>query len=401
MRNLFLITLLLGSFLIGNSQNSKLLCPNPPMGWNSWNWFGKNEINEENIKACMDAMVAEGLLDAGYNYFVIDGGWRDTKLGPNGELLAHPEKFPHGIKPLADYAHSLGLKFGLHTVPGTHDCGGDPVGGFGHEEVQVQQFVDWGLDFIKLDKCKYADGWNEDLVKQTYEKWGGLLDNCGREIVLSISAYVWRDWYPEVGQMARTTGDIMAKCNSKEGTLFDPPADYKKRFLSVMEIAEINNQPAGFAGNGYWNDPDMLSVGEQGLSVEEQNAHFALWCIMSSPLFLGNDPRNMQPEEKKMITNKLAISINQDPTEQGKRIKTDGKTEVWAKKTKDGNTAVLLLNRSSYNSKNVSISPLELGIAGKVNAVDVYTGKSLGKISKSITHNLAPHSSLFLLVNSK
>jgi alpha-galactosidase len=401
MRNLFLITLLLGSFLIGNSQNSKLLCPSPPMGWNSWNWFGKNEINEENIKACMDAMVAEGLLDAGYNYFVIDGGWRDTKLGPNGELLAHPEKFPHGIKPLADYAHSLGLKFGLHTVPGTHDCGGDPVGGFGHEEVQVQQFVDWGLDFIKLDKCKYADGWNEDLVKQTYEKWGGLLDNCGREIVLSISAYVWRDWYPEVGQMARTTGDIMAKCNSKEGTLFDPPADYKKRFLSVMEIAEINNQPAGFAGNGYWNDPDMLSVGEQGLSVEEQNAHFALWCIMSSPLFLGNDPRNMQPEEKKMITNKLAISINQDPTEQGKRIKTDGKTEVWAKKTKDGNTAVLLLNRSSDNSKNVSISPLELGIAGKVNAVDVYTGKSLGKISKSITHNLAPHSSLFLLVNSK
>jgi alpha-galactosidase len=102
-----------------------------------------------------------------------------------------------------------------------------------------------------------------------------------------------------------------------------------------------------------------------------------------------------------MITNKLAISINQDPTEQGKRIKTDGKTEVWAKKTKDGNTAVLLLNRSSDNSKNVSISPLELGIAGKVNAVDVYTGKSLGKISKSITHNLAPHSSLFLLVNSK
>jgi alpha-galactosidase len=401
MRNLFLITLLLGSFLIGNSQNSKLLCPNPPMGWNSWNWFGKNEINEENIKACMDAMVAEGLLDAGYNYFVIDGGWRDTKLGPNGELLAHPEKFPHGIKPLADYAHSLGLKFGLHTVPGTHDCGGDPVGGFGHEEVQVQQFVDWGLDFIKLDKCKYADGWNEDLVKQTYEKWRGLLDNCSREIVLSISAYVWRDWYPEVGQMARTTGDIMAKCNSKEGTLFDPPADYKKRFLSVMEIAEINNQPAGLARNGYWNDPDMLSVGEQGLSVEEQKAHFALWCIMSSPLFLGNDPRNMQPEEKKMITNKLAISINQDPTEQGKRIKTDGKTEVWAKKTKDGNTAVLLLNRSSDSSKNVSISPLELGIAGKVNAVDIYTGKSLGKISKSITHNLAPHSSLFLLVNSK
>ncbi len=383
------------------SQQIKELAPTPPMGWNSWNWFGKNAVNEEVVKECMDAIIAEGLLDAGYEYFVIDGGWRDTKLGPNGELLSHPVKFPNGIKPLADYAHSLGLKFGLHTVPGTHDCGGDFVGGFGHEEVQVQQFVDWGLDFIKLDKCKYADGWNEDLVKQTYEKWRNLLNNSGRDIVLSISAYVWRDWYPEVGQMARTTGDIMAKCNSEEGTLFDPPSDYQKRFLSVMEIAEINNRAAEFAGNNYWNDPDMLATGEQGLSIEEQKAHFALWCIMSSPLFLGNDPRNMTPDEKTIITNELAISINQDPSEQGQRVKVNGKTEVWAKDLKDGSVAVLLLNREPEKTKKVEISLKEIGLKGNCKILDVYSSKDLGKAAKLISYKIGAHSCKFLLIESE
>ena len=316
------------------SQNVKMLAPTPPMGWNSWNWFGKTEINENNMRECIDAIVAQGLIDVGYEYFVIDGGWRDTKLGPNGELQANPKKFPHGIKVLADYAHSKGLKFGLHAVPGTHDCGGDLVGGFGHEEVQVKQFVDWGLDFIKLDKCKFTDGWNEELVTQTYNKWGDLLKNCGRDIVLSISAYQWRDWYPQIGQMARTTGDIAAKCYT-EGALFDPPADFKKRYNSVMEIAEINNKSAAFAGNGYWNDPDMMVTGNQGLSLDEQKSHFALWCIMSSPLILGNDPRNMTNDEKGIIMNKRAISINQDPTEQGKRIKKEGNVEVWGQTIKE------------------------------------------------------------------
>jgi alpha-galactosidase len=398
-----LLTLTLAITLNCFGQSTEKLAPTPPMGWNSWNWFGKNEINEVNMKQCMDAMVSEGLLDAGYEYFVIDGGWRDTKLGPNGELLANPVKFPNGIKPLADYAHSLGLKFGLHTVPGTHDCGGDQVGGLGHEEVQIQQFVDWGLDFIKLDKCKNKnpDGWNEDLLKETYVKWRKLLDKSGRDIVLSISAYTWRDWYPEVGQMARTTGDIMTISNNKDGTLFDPPADYKKKFNSVMEIAEKNNKSAEFAGNGYWNDPDMLTTGMHGLTLDEQKAQFALWCIMSSPLILGNDPRNMTSEEKDIITNDLAISINQDNTEQGKRIKVDGKTEVWAKKLKGGDLAILLLNRDSEKSNIFEISIKELGLNGKFTVLDVYAKKELGKVAKSVSQEVRPHSCAFLLIKHK
>ena len=380
-----------------NAQGKKsILAPTPPMGWNSWNWFGKKEINEANMKQCMDAIVDQGLLDAGYEYFVIDGGWRDTKLGPNGELLAHPEKFPCGMKALADYAHSRGLKFGLHTVPGTHDCGGDQVGGYAHEEIHVKQFVDWGLDFIKLDKCRHADGWTEPIVEQTYRKWSQLLNNCGRDIVLSISAYVWRNWYPEVAQMARTTGDVTAKCNTPEGALFDPPADSKRYYGSVMEIAEINNKSAEFAVNGYWNDPDMLVTGNQGLTLEEQKAHFALCCIMSSPLILGNDPRNMSDEEKSIIMNGLAISVNQDPTEQGRKISTDGTKEIWAKKLKDGSIAVLLLNRDWEKKQDVRFSKNDLNISGKMEMTDIYSGEKLGKFNESFSKELDPHSGLFV-----
>lgn len=390
MKNLIFITLIFFS-LQAFSQPNKEHAPTPPMGWNSWNWFGKYGINEDIIKECIDAVVAEGLLDAGYEYFVIDGGWRDTHLGENGELLANPDRFPHGIKVLADYAHSKGLKFGLHTVPGTHDCGGDAVGGFGNEEVQIQQFIDWGLDFIKLDKCKYADGWNEELLKKTYEKWKGLIDKSGRDIVLSISAYTWRDWYPEVGQMARTTGDIKARVS--KGAIFGSSKG------SVMEITDINNESAQFAGNGYWNDPDMLATGEQGLTIDQQKVHFALWCIMSSPLMLGNDPRNMTQEEKAIITNELAISVNQDPTEQGRRIKKAGNTEVWMKRLKKGKRAVLLLNRDAEKAKNIEVTLKELGLDGKRKFTDIYTKKSLGKKLDSISKKIQPQSGLFLLVD--
>ncbi|MEZ5103492.1 MAG: glycoside hydrolase family 27 protein [Draconibacterium sp.] len=378
------------------SQNEKSLAASPPMGWNSWNWFGKHAITEANMRECMDAVVEEGLLEAGYEYFVIDGGWRDTRLGENGELLPNPERFPQGIKALADYAHSKGLKFGLHTVPGTHDCGGDPVGGFGIEEIHVQQFADWGVDLIKLDKCRHSDGWNEELLQHTYEKWHNLIEEQGKDIVLSISAYKWRDWYPEVGQMARTTGDIEAKVTG--GAKFDGTKTHKYAH-SVMQIAEVNDQWASFAGNGYWNDPDMLVTGEQGLTEEEQKAQFALWCIMSSPLMLGNDPRSMKSSEKEIITNKLAIAINQDPTEQGRRIIKDGNVEVWMKKLKDNSRAVLLLNRDPETSKNIKVTLKELGLSGERQFTDIYKKKKLGKITKSFSRKVQPRSGLFIIIS--
>lgn len=410
MKNLLLIILLAISCQGSVKKDFSELALTPPMGWNSWNWFGKNTINEKVVREVIDAMVSEGLRDAGYIYVVIDGGWRDSKLGPNGELLSHPEKFPNGMKPLADYAHSKGLKFGLHTVPGTHDCGGDPVGGYGNEEVHLQQFINWGIDFIKMDKCKYfgelpdtsqavdTNGWSEDFLKDVYVNWSNLLRECDREILFSISAYVWRDWYPEVGHMARTTRDIKARLgNPKLEAIFDANPYHR----SVMGVAEENNKSADFAGNGYWNDPDMMVTGEQGLSFEEQKVHFALWVIASAPLFLGNDPRVMTQDEKDIILNKNAIRINQDPREQGKRIKVEGDTEIWAKKLSNGDVAVLMMNRNKTESKKIKLDISEIAMPQVVYIEDIYAKEEIGSFSGSITRDINPLSGDFLLVKKR
>ena len=378
------------------------LAPSPPMGWNSWNTFGKFKINERVVTEVMDAIIESGLKDAGYKYVVIDGGWRDTKLGPNGELLSNPERFPHGIKTLADYAHARGLKFGLHTVPGTHDCNGDPVGGQGHESTQIRQFIDWGVDFVKLDKCRCEDGWTEEHLHDAYFKWSKLLqEKSDNPIVLSVSAYEERDWYPQICQMARTTEDISAKVAGMSGchAVFDEPipkALNKWGMLSVMEIAEINNKSANLAGGGYWNDPDMLVTGDQGLSDEEQKSHFALWCVMSAPLMLGNDPRNMTPKEKAIILNADAISIDQDPTEQGKRIAQVGGQEIWAKRLRGGNLAVLFLNRDREHTEPMTLDLERAAMPSEVRIRDVCSQKDLGVANGSFSFEVGPSSSLFL-----
>ncbi len=380
-----------------NKSSIKNLAPTPPMGWNSWNWFGKKEVNEKVVREVIDAMANEGLRDAGYNYVIVDGGWRDTKLGPNDELLAHPIKFPNGMKALADYAHSKGLKFGVHTVPGTHDCGGDKVGGYDNEEVQIKQFIDWGLDFIKLDRCKLASGWNEELLKKTYLKWTDILERNGKNIVLSISAYQFRDWNPDGGNMSRTTPDIMAKVNVGRAVFDSVPAI--KNFWSVMHIAEENNKWAMHARPGYWNDPEMLVTGEQGLTPDEQKIHFALWGIMSAPLFLGNDPRNMPQYEKDNVLNKEAIRINQDPTEQGKQIKVTGDTEIWAKKLKDGKMAVLFFNKNHSETKTITLDLQEIRMGKKVKVRDVYTNKGLGKSKRLLSKSVKPRTCLYMIIN--
>jgi len=390
-------------------QKNPDLARTPPMGWNSWNWFGKKEINENIVTEVIDAIVANGLKDAGYVYVVVDGGWRDVKLDPEGRLLANPLKFPHGIKPLADYAHSKGLKFGLHVVPGTHDCGGDPVGGFGKEEIHVRQFVEWGLDFIKIDLCKQTEdtctaceknngGWSEPLIKATYEKWSSLLKNCGRDIVFSISAYQFRNWNPEVCNMSRTTYDIQCRIN-KEGAVFDKPDRSNKNYLSVMGAAVNNNELAKYAGKGYWNDPDMMVTGNQGLSYIEQKSHFALWCIMSSPLFLGNDPRNMDQFEKDLITNKELIAINQDPEEQGRIIKENRDSQIWMKKLSDGSVAVLLLNQNAKVKHDFTFNLSEIGFKGKAKARDVINHKNIRISKRSVTQTLETHACSVLIID--
>jgi len=393
------------------------LAPTPPMGWNSWNWFNKTNINEQVVEETIEAMAASGLRDAGYIYVVIDGGWRDTKLGPNGELLPHPERFPRGIKRLADLAHARGLKLGVHTVPGTHDCRGDAIGGYGREDVHIGQFVDWGLDFVKVDRCRLADGWTEEKTKEVYMNWSRLLAQCGRDIAFSISAYEFRDWYPEACQMARTTRDIRAHIHAGGAVFDDAPAAAELRrivegarhhpggtglntrdYLSVMTVAEINNRAAPFAGHGYWNDPDMMVVGPHGLNQEEQKAHFALWCVMSAPLMLGADVRNLTDAEKEIILNREAIAIDQDPTEQGRRVWDDDRREIWLKRLTGGRAAVLLLNRDPAAAHEITFRGADFGIAGSWRARDLWAHEDSGTFSASVTRKVGPHSAVFLLI---
>ena len=313
------------------------------------------------------------------------------------------------MKALADYAHSKGLKFGLHTVPGTHDCGGDPVGGFNKEEIHVKQFVDWGLDFVKVDLCRQTEdpcvacektknGWSEETIKNTYIKWSQLLKNSERDILFSISAYRFRDWYPEYCNMARSTQDIKSRIS--KGAVFNSEARENKGLLTVMAIADFNNLSANAAGDGFWNDPDMLATGEQGLNFEEQKSHFALWCIMSAPLIIGNDPRKMTAEEKSIVLNKQAIEINQDPTEQGKRVKKEGDIEIWQKQMNNGQNALLILNSNSQDIKDYNLKLSEFGktFKKKKNITDVFSGDNLNSENGIISLKIKPHECVFLKI---
>lgn len=406
----FILFITLTSFLNAQPIRKNAVAETPPMGWNSWNYFGKNNINEKIVKEVIDSMAAKGLDKLGYEYIVVDGGWRRDTLGKKGELLVN-DKFPHGMKALSNYAHSKGFKFGLHTVPGSHDCGMDKVGGWGHEKVQFQQFMNWNIDFIKLDRCRFSldqdpeyprkdkrwfKGWGKDgeNIEKAYSKWHKLIVNSDRDIFLSASVYHFYDWYPELTDMGRTTGDI--KSIQTGGAVFDDPS--QPNIHSVMYVADMNNKYYKYAGPGYWNDPDMLVTGEQGLTFEEQKAHFALWCIMSSPLILGNDPRNMSDQELQIITNKMAIAINQDPSEQGRKIKKMGDTEIWAKKLSDGSYAVLMLNRNENNKKEISLNFKDLDLNGSIQLYDIYKGESLGNFTNTYKTSIAPHSGKFLKV---
>ena len=367
----------------------------PPMGWNSWNWHGKPAINEGVVRETIDAMVATGLRDAGYRYVIVDGGWRATRLAPNGELMAHAVKFPGGMKALADYAHERGLKLGVHTVPGTNDCGGDPVGGYGHEEVQVREFAAWGLDFIKLDKCRFSEGWTEDKVHEVYAHWAELLRHADREMVFSISAYTYRDWYPGTARMARTTADIRARIHG--GAVFDQGPTDTRGPLSVMAIADINDRAAKFAGNGYWNDPDMMVTGGQGLTPDEERAHFALWCVMTAPLMLGDDPRHLTPLERDILLNRECLAVDQDTTEQGRRVRATNGVEVWVKRLAGDRAAVLLLNRDAHAAKEAELQPADVPLKAPWRGRDLFRGEDL-PAGAPVRATLPPHGAWFLLV---
>jgi len=315
------------------------LADTPQMGWNSWNKFQTN-INEKLIKDIADQMVSLGLVDAGYVYLNLDDGWHGER-DAQGFIHEDPEKFPSGMKALADYLHARGLKFGIYSDAGTNTCA-CYAGSLGHEYQDAYTYAQWGVDYLKYDWC-YTSNINP---KGAYALMRNALRSAGRPILFSMCEWgtskPWT-WAENVGHSWRTTGDI--------GIGFLPiPQRYDdngKRLwtpLGVMTIVDLNEPLRQYAGPGHWNDPDMLEVGN-GMSAAEDRAHFTLWCMMAAPLILGNDLTAMTPETLATITNREMIAVDQDPLGiQGLRLKTDGDIQYWFKPLSGGDWAFCILN---------------------------------------------------------
>lgn len=316
----------------------------PPMGWNSWNRFGC-DIDENLIKSTADALVSTGLRDAGYTYVNIDDCWMASTRDAQGRLQPHATRFPGGIKALADYVHARGLKLGIYESAGTATCQGLP-GSLDHETVDAQSFASWGIDLLKYDNCNNQGRPDVDR----YRAMGEALRATGRPIVYSIcnwgNAEPWL-FAPTVGgSLWRTTGDISD---------------------SWASMTSLLDQQAGlelFARKGFYNDPDMLEVGNGGMTETEYRAHFSLWALLSSPLLLGNDLRSMPTHALSIVSDRDVIAVNQDwGGSQGRRVADFGETEVWAKPMSDGSAVVVLFNRTGA-STSVATTAAELGLGG-------------------------------------
>jgi alpha-galactosidase len=307
------------------------LARTPPMGWNSWNHFGC-DVSEQLIRETADAMAASGMRDAGYRYIVIDDCWQVAR-DRDGGLVADSARFPHGMKALADYVHGKGLKFGIYTDAGTKTCQGRP-GTLGHEEQDARTFASWGVDYVKEDWC-YASGLD---APTQYAKFRDALVRSGRPIVLSIcewgSNQPW-EWAPKTGNLWRTTDDISDNWPSMLGNL------------------DQSAQHPTAAGPGAWNDPDMLEVGNGGMSADEYRAHFSLWAVEAAPLIAGNDLRTMSAETKAILTNPEVVAVDQDSLgAQGVVVwEPTPDVQVWAKPLADGSRAVALLNRAGVETR--------------------------------------------------
>ena len=280
-----------------------MLGQTPPMGWNPWNTFGPN-INEKLIMEIADAMVEKGYKDAGYEYVVIDDCWQLRERGENGELLVDPEKFPHGMKYLADYIHAKGLKFGIYSAAGVRTCAGYP-GSYGHEYEDAALFASWDVDYLKYDKCHFA---GSSDPKNAYITMSMALRATGRPIMFSACIVGENDphsWTRSAGaHLYRSTGDI---CDSSESFRSIFTGQYDKFHTSAPGCYnDIDMLVVGLGGNGNVGRPG-------GCTKEAYKMHFVLWCLWSAPLMIGADIRNLDDYYRDLLTNKELIRINQDP----------------------------------------------------------------------------------------
>ncbi len=356
------------------------LAATPPMGWNSWNLFAC-DIDEDLVQGIADALVESGMADLGYRYVNLDDCWqvdRDT----SGVIIPDPDRFPAGIHALASDIHSKGLKLGLYTCAGTLTCEERP-GSYGFEDIDLQTYADWEVDFVKVDWC-FTEGM---VASQRYQAFRDAIDKTGREIMLSICNWGFQDtpvWAPQIGELWRTSADIK---DNVMGLLFN--------LLAVEPTAP-------FARVGHWNDPDMLEVGNGGMSLAQYQSHFGLWCLFAAPLIAGNDLRAMDEETRSVLMNVEAIAVDQDPSGlQGTLLHEDGPVRVYGRPlTLDGARAVVLFNADQEATATGKIKWAELGLApGEAHVRDLWTHQDLGRFANGYQVELLPIHSRFLRID--
>ena len=334
MKKIVILVLCLLFGIDGYTQKFDGLAETPPMGWNSWNTFA-TDIDEQLVKDIADKFVESGLKEAGYEYIVLDDGWMSRERDVNGDLVADPEKFPGGMKALADYVHSKGLKFGLYGDAGTKTCAGYP-GNRGYEFRDAKKYAEWGVDFLKYDWCSTG----KQNAEASYTTMRDALYKAGRPVVFSICE--WGDnqpwtWAEDIGHSWRVTGDIINcwDCEVGHGSWSS---------FGVWKIINLRGNIRKAAGPGHWNDYDMMEVGN-GMTDAEDRSHFAMWSMLSSPLIMGNDLRTASKETIKTLSNKEVIAVNQDKLGiQGFRFTNEGDFEIWVKPLADEEWAMVFVN---------------------------------------------------------
>lgn len=339
-----------------------------------------------------DAMVSSGMKDAGFQYVIIDDCWQ-TGRDKDGNIIADSQKFPSGIRALADYVHGKGLKFGIYSDAGTKTCAGRP-GGRGYEFQDARQYAAWGVDYLKYDWCSTT---TQD-APSTYALMRAALDASGRPIVFSLCEWgkdkPWL-WGNGIGNLWRTTGDIK---DQWDGKIKWPGGD-----CCAFGMLAILDQQVGlesYAGPGHWNDPDMLEVGNGGMTNVEYRAHFSLWSILAAPLIAGNDLRDMTPEIHDILTNKDVVSVDQDALgREGRRVRKDGDLEIWARPLAGGDRAAVLLNRSA-TGKQITLDWEDLGYPSHLSASvrDLWQHKELGKFTGEFSATVPSHGVVMVTV---
>jgi alpha-galactosidase len=363
------------------------LAQTPPMGWNSWNKFACN-VNEKLIRSAADAMASSGMKDAGYTYVVIDDCWQGARDAA-GNIQPDANKFPSGMKALGDYIHSKGLKFGIYSDAGTKTCGGFP-GSRGHEFQDAKQYAAWGVDYLKFDWC------NTDTqdAQSSYLTMSQALQASGRPIVFSLCEWgnskPWL-WARNIGNLWRTTGDIADQWEGKHANGYS---------LGMVDIVDMQADLAPYAGPGHWNDPDMLEVGNGGMTDSEYRAHFSLWAMFAAPLMAGNDLATMNAATKAILMNKEVIAVDQDPLGiAASRVWKDGDAEVWVRPLKGGGRAVALFNRGKQARKIAATwEQLQYPAALSATVRDLWQHKDLASAKGRVSAEVGAHAVVMLTI---